>query len=68
MRGERDAAPLVVTGVGTVNALAHSAAAFAAALRAGTCAVAPVTGFDASGYRSRVAAEVKDLAIPDWIP
>jgi 3-oxoacyl-[acyl-carrier-protein] synthase II len=68
VRGERDAAPLVVTGVGTVNALAHSAPAFAAALRAGTCAVAPVTGFDASGYRSRVAAEVKDLAIPDWIP
>jgi len=68
VRGERDDAALVVTGVGTVNALAHSAPAFAAALRTGTCAVAPVTGFDATGYRSRVAAEVKDLAVPDWIP
>lgn len=69
MRGESGGgAGIVVTGVGTVNALARSAPAFAAALRAGACAVAPVAGFDASGYRSRVAAEVKDLAVPDWIP
>jgi 3-oxoacyl-[acyl-carrier-protein] synthase II len=57
-------APVVVTGLGTVNALAHSADAFAAALRAGTCAIAPVTGFDATGYRSRIAAEVRDLEPP----
>jgi len=60
--------PIVVTGLGTVNALAHSAATFASALRAGTCAIAPVTGFDVTGYRSRIAAEVKDLAVPDWLP
>ena len=69
MRGENGGdAPIVVTGIGTVNGLAQSAPAFAAALRAGTCAIAPVAGFDASGYRSRVAAEVKDLVVPDWIP
>ncbi len=71
MRGDREARggdAIVVTGLGTVNALAHSVDAFAAALRAGTCAIRPVTGFDATGYRSRIAAEVTDLATPDWLP
>ncbi|MCC6765346.1 MAG: beta-ketoacyl-[acyl-carrier-protein] synthase family protein [Deltaproteobacteria bacterium] len=70
MRGEPTAGggDVVVTGLGTVNALASSVDAFAAALRAGTCAIGPVTGFDASGYRSRIAAEVKGLAAPDWLP
>ncbi len=69
MRGEEGGgAEVVVTGVGTVNGLAHSAPAYAAALRAGTCAITPVAGFDTTGYRSRVAAEVKDLPAPDWIP
>ncbi len=69
MPDERTAtlAPVVVTGVGTVNALAHSADAFAVALRAGGCAIGPVTSFDASGYRSRIAAEVRALAAPAWL-
>ncbi len=62
------AVPVVVTGLGTVNALAHSTAAFTTALRAGTCAIGPVTSFDPTGYRSRIAAEVNDLAIPTWLP
>ena len=64
MKRRTAAEAIVVTGLGTVNALAHSVDAFAAALRAGTCAIGPVTGFDATGYRSRIAAEVKDLAAP----
>jgi 3-oxoacyl-[acyl-carrier-protein] synthase II len=67
MASGSSAAPVVVTGLGTVNALAHSTADFAAALRAGTCAIGPVTGFDATGYRSRIAAEVKRLLIPAWL-
>jgi 3-oxoacyl-[acyl-carrier-protein] synthase II len=59
---------IVVTGLGTVNALAHSVDAFATALRAGSCAIGPVTGFDATGYRSRIAAEVRGLAVPAWLP
>ncbi|HEY2389259.1 MAG TPA: beta-ketoacyl-[acyl-carrier-protein] synthase family protein [Candidatus Binatia bacterium] len=49
---------VVVTGLGTVNALAGSVHEFATALRAGTCAIGPVTVFDTTGYRSRIAAEV----------
>jgi 3-oxoacyl-[acyl-carrier-protein] synthase II len=58
----------VVTGLGTVNALGSSVAEFAAALRAGTCAIAPVTLFDTEGYRARIAAEVRDDAAPEELP
>ncbi|MEB2283627.1 MAG: hypothetical protein B6D46_15275 [Polyangiaceae bacterium UTPRO1] len=69
MRGEATArGGAVVTGLGTVNALASSVDGFAAALRAGRCAIGPVTGFDATGYRSRIAAEVKDLPVPPSLP
>ncbi len=61
------AQPAVVTGLGTVNALAGSVAEFATALRAGTCAIGPVTVFDSTGYRSRIAAEVRDAAPPTEI-
>lgn len=50
---------VVVTGLGTVNALAGSVSEFATALRAGTCGIGPVTVFDSTGYRSRIAAEVR---------
>ncbi len=63
-----DGTRVVVTGVGTVNALGGSVAEFGAALRAGTCAVGPVTLFDTTGYRSRIAAEVRDAAPPADVP
>jgi 3-oxoacyl-[acyl-carrier-protein] synthase II len=59
---------VVVTGLGTVNALGSSVAEFAAALRAGTCAIGPLTIFDTTGFRSRIAAEVKDDAPPAGLP
>jgi 3-oxoacyl-[acyl-carrier-protein] synthase II len=59
---------VVVTGLGTVNALGSSVAEFAAALRAGTSAIGPLTLFDTTGYRSRIAAEVTDDAPPPGIP
>ncbi len=49
---------VAITGLGTVNALARSAEEFAAALRAGSCGIGPLTVFDTTGYRSRIAAEV----------
>ena len=59
---------VVVTGLGTVNALGSSVAEFAAALRAGTSAIGPLMLFDTTGYRSRIAAEVTDDAPPPGIP
>ena len=48
---------VVVTDLGTVNALAGSVAEFATALCTGTHGIGPVTTFDAAGYRSRIAAD-----------
>ena len=59
--------PIAVTGLGTVNALASSVPAFAAALRAGSCGIGPLTVFDPSGYRSQIAAEVRPLPDAAWL-
>ena len=59
---------VVVTGLGTVNPLARSTADFAAALRAGTCAIGPLTLFDPAGHRSQIAAAVPELPAPAWLP
>jgi len=59
---------VVVTGIGTLNALARSAPALAAALRAGTGAIRPLTLFDTTGFRCRVGAQVDDVRPPDDLP
>jgi 3-oxoacyl-[acyl-carrier-protein] synthase II len=65
---EAAAMRVLVTGLGTVNPLATSVGAFGAALRAGTCAIGPLTLFDTTGYRSRIAAEVPAVAPPASLP
>ena len=51
---------VVVTGVGTVNGLGHSAGQTWSRLLEGRSAVAPITHFDAGPFSCRIAAEVKD--------
>lgn len=50
---------VVITGVGTLNPLAHDAATTWAAICAGCSGVGPITLFDATDYETRIAAEVK---------
>jgi len=58
---------VVITGHGVVSAIGSGRAAFAAGLQAGACGVAPIQRFDASAYRSQVAAEVhEDLRSGAW--
>ncbi len=52
---------VVITGMGTVNALADNTAAFVRALQEGACGIGPITLFDTAGYRTRNGAEVKDF-------
>ena len=52
---------VVITGLGTVNAIAGSAPEFSAALRQGVCGIGPVTVFDTTDYRSRTGGEVKNF-------
>jgi len=50
---------VVVTGLGTLNPLGHDPAATWAAIRAGRSGIGPITLFDAAGYETRIAGEVK---------
>jgi 3-oxoacyl-[acyl-carrier-protein] synthase II len=49
---------VVVTGMGTINPLGLSAEEFWEGLSAGKSAIGPITHFDASDFRVKVAAEV----------
>ena len=54
---------VVVTGIGTINPLGHYVEEYFSNLEAGVSAAAPITRFDATKFRSRIACEVKDY---DW--
>jgi nodulation protein E len=51
---------VVVTGIGTVNALAHDLPGTFAALREGRCGIGPVGFRDADRLTIRIGAEVRD--------
>lgn len=52
---------IVVTGTGMITALGHNSCDNWEAMTAGKPGIAPITLFDATGYDSRVAGEVKDF-------
>ena len=52
---------VVITGVGTVNALGNNAERFWQGVRAGKSGIGSLTRFDASAFSSRVAGEVQDF-------
>jgi 3-oxoacyl-[acyl-carrier-protein] synthase II len=59
---------VVITGLGTVNAVAGDPREFAAALRNGKCGIGPITLFDTAGFRTHNGAQVKDFRPRDTIP
>jgi 3-oxoacyl-[acyl-carrier-protein] synthase II len=59
---------VVVTGMGTVNALAADVPRFAKALRQGACGIGPITLFDTAGFRTHNGAQVKDFRPRATIP
>ena len=60
---------VAITGIGMVTPVGNTTAATWDALRAGKPGAGPITIFDASGFTTRIAAEVKgfdfDNAIAD---
>jgi 3-oxoacyl-[acyl-carrier-protein] synthase II len=52
---------VVITGLGTVNPLAHDVPAYWRALLAARSGVAPITLFDAAAYKVRIGGEVKNF-------
>jgi len=59
---------VVITGMGTVNALGKNSGDFAAALKNGVCGIGPLTVFDASQYRTQTGAEIKGLDPLKMVP
>ncbi len=52
---------VVITGMGTVNPVGNSVADSWAAVRAGTCGIGPITRYDTSNMKVKLAGEVKNL-------
>lgn len=52
---------VVITGMGTVNALGHNVDEFWAAIQSGKSGVDYITHFDTEGFTTKIAAEVKNL-------
>ena len=59
---------MVITGLGTVNALGKNTGEFAEALKNGTCGIGPLTVFNASQYRTQTGAEIKGLDARTMVP
>lgn len=63
----RDKYRVVVTGLGAVTPIGSGLEEFWEGLKLGKNGVGEVTHFDASGFPSRMAAEVKDFVPERWI-
>lgn len=58
---------VVVTGMGVLAPNGIGLKAFWTSLLAGESGIGPITLFDASGFKSRIAGEVKDFNVFDYI-
>ena len=58
---------VVVTGLGAVNSLGNTAADTWHGARTGTIGIGPLTKFDAEPLAARVASEVHDLNVGDYL-
>ncbi|MFQ5400554.1 MAG: beta-ketoacyl-ACP synthase II [Anaerolineae bacterium] len=58
---------VVITGVGIISPLGHTAAESWESLLSGRSGIGPITRFDASGLPSRIAGEVKDFVPRKYI-
>jgi 3-oxoacyl-[acyl-carrier-protein] synthase II len=52
---------VVVTGMGIVSPLGNDVPTFWENIKNGVCGIAPITKFDTTDYKVKVAAEVKDF-------
>lgn len=52
---------VVVTGLGAVTPIGNTVEAFWASVKKGTVGIGEITKFDASDYKVKLAAEVKDF-------
>ena len=59
---------IVITGLGTLNAIANNVPDFALALQEGACGIGEIDLFDADGFRSKTGGQIKNFIALDYIP
>ena len=64
MNGKR----VVITGTGAISSVGNSVPEFWDAVVVGKCGIGPITRFDASEYRTRIAGEVKNFDVSKYMP
>lgn len=58
---------VVITGMGTINALGNGVSESWNAIKNGTCGIGPITRFDPEGLPCTIAAEVKNFKATDFM-
>jgi 3-oxoacyl-[acyl-carrier-protein] synthase II len=58
---------VVVTGLGAITPLGSSVEAYWEGLKAGKSGIRPITQFDATGYPTRIAGEVPDFDVTQYV-
>lgn len=58
---------VVITGMGAVTPIGNNVNETWKAVKAGTCGIAPITHYDTANRKVKVAAEVKNLNLEDYI-
>ena len=58
---------VVVTGIGAVTPIGNDAAAFWQNIKAGVCGIGPVTHFDVTDFKTKIAGEIKDFDITKYV-
>jgi len=59
---------IVITGLGTLNAIANNVADFAIALQSGVCGIKEIDLFDTSEFRTHQGGQIKNLIPRNYIP
>lgn len=58
---------VVVTGLGAITPIGNNVESFWNGIKSGKCGIDTVTHFDASGFKTQIAGEVKDFEPTDYI-
>ncbi len=68
MNQNRNTRRVVVTGLGIVSPIGNDTEACRSAVREAKCGIAPITLYDTAERKVKLAGEVKDLALENYIP
>lgn len=58
---------VVITGMGTVNPLAHNTDDFWQAIKAGKSGIGPITKFDTTNHATKIAGEIKNFDVRNYL-